>query len=267
MFNNNTKILGILNITPDSFSDGGKFFTTETAITQAINLIDGGAHIIDIGVESTRPNAIPLSPTEEWIRLKDVISEIITIAHNKKTKVSLDTRYAITAHKAIKLGVNYINDVSGLSDPDMIPVVKDSNAAIIVMHNLGIPANKSNTIPAHYDIIKEITKWLELRIEQLISADISTDRIIIDPGIGFGKTAQQSLYIIKHITHFKALNLPICVGHSRKSMLSALSIDNDFRDYATAIISTFLMQKNIDFIRVHNSYLHTQTFKIWNALL
>ncbi|KJV69085.1 dihydropteroate synthase [Candidatus Neoehrlichia procyonis] len=263
----NTKILGILNITPDSFSDGGKFFSIEAAIAQTISLIDNGAHIIDIGAESTRPNATLLSPLEEWNRIKDVISEIITIAHNKKVKVSIDTRNAVTAYKVTQLGADYINDVSGLSDPEMIPVIKDSNANIIIMHNLGIPADKNKVIPAHHDPIEEIIQWLKQRIEKLISANIEANRIIIDPGIGFGKTAQQSLHIIQNITHLKILDLPICVGHSRKSMLSALSINNDFRDYATTIISTFLMQKNIDFIRVHNLYLHTQTFKIWNQLL
>ena len=265
----NTKLVGILNYTPDSFSDGGKFFTTEKALQQVKHLIDGGADIIDVGAESTRPtylytehgsNTIPQS--EEWDRLHNILPAIIEIAHSHNVQVSIDTRHAKTAEKAIELNVDYINDVSALSDNNMIQVLQNSSASIIITHNLGIPLVKGNNIPEDRDPINEIITWAQKHISKLIDAGISKDRIIIDPGIGFSKTGIQSLYILNNIDKLKTLNYPIYVGHSRKAFLSLCGLNDHTRNNATLAVSIFLFQKGIEFIRVHNTHLHSEAFNV-----
>ena len=264
-----TKLVGILNYTPDSFSDGGKFFTIDKALQHVKYLIEGGADIIDIGAESTRPTYLYtehgnniVSQTEEWDRLKNVLPEIIEIAHSQNVQVSIDTRYAKTAEKAIELNVDYINDVSALSDNNMIEVLKNSSVNIIITHNLGIPLVKGNNIPEDCNPINEVILWGQKHISKITNSGIGKDRIIIDPGIGFSKTGIQSLYILSNIDKLNILNCPIYVGHSRKSFLSLCKLNDVTRDNATLTISIFLFQKGIDFIRVHNTHLHSEAFSI-----
>ncbi len=262
-----TKIIGILNITPDSFSDGGKYFNQETALKHAKHLIDSGADIIDIGAQSTRPGAILINEEEEWHRLEPVLANIISIAHNANVEVSIDTDKAKIADKAISIGVDYINDVSGTYDKEMIRIVSASNVKLFLMHNLGIPANQNNIIPKNVDPIGELVMWFQKRITTLNSLGIANNNIIIDPGIGFGKNAEQSWYIIKNIDKLKKINLAVCVGHSRKSMFSSLNTrqSND-RDIETLTISILLAKRKIDYVRVHNVELHFQSFNILKKL-
>ncbi|MGN7618592.1 MAG: dihydropteroate synthase [Ehrlichia sp.] len=245
-----TKLIGILNYTPDSFSDGGKFFTIEKALQQVKDLIDGGADIIDVGAESTRPTYLYtkhggniISQSDEWNRLQNILPTIIEIAHSSNVQVSIDTRHAKTAENAIELNVDYINDVSTLSDDSMTQVLQNSSASIIITHNLGIPLIKGNNIPEGCDPINEIITWAQKYISKLIKAGISKDRIIIDPGIGFSKTSIQSLYILNNIDKLKSLNYPICVGHSRKFFLSLCRLNDPTYDNATLVASILLFQK------------------------
>ncbi|MBL6621350.1 MAG: dihydropteroate synthase [Rickettsiales bacterium] len=247
------KIVGILNITPDSFSDGGKYLNLETAFKQAITLISDGADVIDIGAESTRPNATPISQSEEWQRLSYILPKLIDLIHSKKKQVSIDTRNSLTAKKAIEYGVDYINDVSACSsDPNIINVVADANMPIIISHNLGIPADKSITLPKDIDVIENLREWLNNKADLLIKEGIKKSNIIFDVGIGFGKNSKQSLEILSKLEEFKDIGHKIYVGHSRKSFLEEFEPKNEIdRDNLTAIMASKIYDY-CDFIRVHN---------------
>ena len=268
-----TQILGCFNFTPDSFSDGGQFFTVEKAIKQTEYLIDSGADIIDVGAESGKPryiyqgNETLITQKEEWNRLKTILPQIIEIAHNRNVKVSLDTRNAKTAEKGLALNVDFINDVSGISDSNMIPVLLNSSAKVIISHNLGIPLTIGNFIPKGVNPITEIKRWLKDKTTTLIDAGINKNRIIVDPGIGIGKNAIQSLYIMKNIGKLKELKYPICLGHSRKSCFMQFDPEDKVRDNPTVIASSALFYKNIDFFRVHNAQIHSKAFKIIKTML
>ncbi|WP_339045723.1 dihydropteroate synthase [Candidatus Mesenet endosymbiont of Agriotes lineatus] len=256
-----TKIMGILNITPDSFSDGGKFLNGDAALKHAEYLIDNGVNIIDIGAESTRSGAILISEEEEWDRLEPALQKIIDMAHKAKIEVSIDTNKAKIAEKAINVGVDYINDVSGTYDKKMADIISQSKTKLFLMHNLGVPADKNNILPKGADPIHELIEWFKKRIAALNNLGIT--KIIIDPGIGFGKDAEQSWYIINNIDKLKALNFPICVGHSRKSMFHILNEKHsDNYEIETLTVSIVLAQKEIQYIRVHNTAFHLQAFNV-----
>ncbi|MCE3231963.1 MAG: folKP [Rickettsiaceae bacterium] len=247
-----TKLVGILNITPDSFSDGGKFTQVSSALLQAEKLITDGAAVIDIGAESTRPNAIPINADEEWQRLEQILPAIIKLCHQRQVLASLDTRHAFTAEKAIDLGIDWINDVDGFNQSGMIDTVKNSHAHLVFMHSLGVPADKNKTLPSNIDVIQLVYQWAENKILQLQQAGIAKEHLIFDPGIGFGKTPLQSWQLINNIEAFQSLGVKILVGHSRKSFLG----DGD-RDVATLAVSKELIVKKVDYLRVHEIIQHS----------
>ncbi|MCD6035853.1 MAG: folKP [Rickettsiales bacterium] len=244
-----TKLVGILNITPDSFSDGGDFLDAAKALKHGKELIEEGAAVLDIGAESTRPGAIPLTGAEEWERLDAVLPNLILMAKAAGVGVSVDTYHPETAQKAIALGVDWINDVSGFSNPLMIEAVKDAKVQLVVMHNLGVPADKNRTLPEGCNPVAEVYQWAEAKFAALQAKGISRNRLIFDPGLGFGKTAEQSLALVKGIAAFRELNVPLFVGHSRKSFLSRVGAD---REEATKITSSELAAKGVDYLRVHD---------------
>ena len=260
-----TKVVGILNITPDSFSDGGKYFHYDNAIKKLEYFIEKGIDVIDVGAESTRPNAIKISSEEEWSRLKNILPEIIKLAHKNNIAVSLDSYHSKNLSKALKLGIDYINDVSGCKDEEIIKLAKDHHVKLILNHNLGIPANKEIIIEINKDPICEVNIWFDQKINQLIKYDIDPDNIILDIGIGFGKTAIQSVKMIENIDLFKTHKKALYVGHSRKSFLKEIAHFNQFQnlsreqkllisqniDSKTHFISKMLFN-NVDYIRVHN---------------
>ena len=244
----NTQIVGILNITPDSFSDGGTFFTKEAAKARITALIDEGAGVIDIGAESTRPGATPLTAEQEWQRLEPIIQSLSFPA----VQFSIDTRHAQTAARLMPYAIDWINDVSGFSPP-MIDAVKNSRCKLVVMHSLTVPADKNIVIPESQDVMETVLSFAQDKIASLVKAGINADRIIFDPGIGFGKTAAQSMTIIREIARFKPLGVPILIGHSRKSFLATTGQD---RDAATLAMSKFLIEQGVDYIRVHDVAAH-----------
>lgn len=249
------QLMGIINVTPDSFSDGGLFLTPDAAIAQAKQLIADGAEILDIGAESTAPHVTPLDANTEWQRLEPVLASICAAKQDFIIPpiISVDTRHAATAKRALAYGIDWINDVSGLTDPAMREIVASSGKPCVIMHSLSIPASREHIIPHDQDPVTFVYQWGAEKIQQLEQAGISRDNIIVDPGIGFGKTAEQSLQLIKHANIFKQLGVRVLIGHSRKSFLSKLTpaIAKD-RDIETAAISIQLANQAIDILRVHN---------------
>ncbi len=249
----NTQIVGIVNVTPDSFSDGGTYAEAEAAYQHAARMVKEGAVVIDIGAESTRPGAAAVQPEEEWARLEPVLE--LLKAQPLAAAISVDTRHAATAQKALALGgVDWINDVSGGADPALVEVVKNSEAQLVVMHSLSVPAEKERVLPAEVDVVEEIVAWAKARLEALEAAGITRERIIIDPGIGFGKTAEQSRTLIEGIAALTALGVPVLVGHSRKSFLTLYTDDMELeaRDAATHALSKDLAAHGVAYIRVHD---------------
>ncbi len=248
------ELVGILNVTPDSFSDGGKYFSIENALNQALSLVNSGANVIDIGAESTAPNATRLDAKREWERLEPVLLAL-TSARNRfllPPKLSVDTRHAEVAIKALAIGVNWINDVTGLQDPAMRDVLRDTNVDCVVMHHMSIPASRDFILPRNQDAVELVYKWAVNQLDILEQSGIKKERIILDPGIGFGKTAEHSLQLIKHIEVFQKLGVRLLIGHSRKSFLSLLTDRSPSeRDIETVAISLYLAKQNINYLRIH----------------
>ena len=243
-------IMGILNVTPDSFSDGGQF-TTEDAIMQAAGrMIQEGADIIDIGGESTRPFAPPVTAEEE---IKRVIPAINAIRQRYAIPISIDTTKAKVATVALDAGADIINDISAMRfDPDMTRLASERHCPIIIMHMQGTPTDMQLK-PSYSDVIQETILFFKDRIQALTESGIDRQQIIIDPGIGFGKTLAHNLAILNHAADYQVFGCPVLIGHSRKSFLcSLLGQDLEDRDLPTAVISGLLCQRQVAILRVHN---------------
>lgn len=245
-----TLIMGILNITPDSFSDGGLFVNIESAIEHANEMIKDGADIIDVGGESTRPGAEAVPIDVELNRVIPVISEL-----SKSTDIciSIDTYKSEVAKIAIDNGACMVNDISAMSDPKMAEVVAKSNVPIVLMHKKGTPKNMQ--ISPHYDsLIDEIKQYLQDRVNIAEKSGISPDKIIIDPGIGFGKTVEHNLEILRRLGEFKSIGKPILVGTSRKSFIGKILNIDDPRERidGTSATVAIAIANGADIVRVHD---------------
>lgn len=253
-------IVGILNITKDSFSDGGDFFELEKAQKRVIEMVEEGADIIDIGAESTKPFSEAVSVEAQLEKLLPILEFIKK--ENVKTPISIDTRSAEVAKKCIEAGAEIINDVSGLEyDKNMAKTIALLNVPIIIQHSKGTPDNMQIS-PSYENLIDEIFLDLKAKTQKAIEAGIKPENIIIDAGIGFGKTREHNLEIIKRIDEFKALNFPIMLGVSRKSFLSQKDESNKIKDIFTLAINSSLIDKKINFLRVHNIKLHKQLIEL-----
>lgn len=251
-----TKLAGIVNVTPDSFSDGGRYKTPRDVLAGIGQLIADGADIIDIGAESTRPGATPLSADEEWERLEPVIAGLEEF-YSPYVRFSVDTRHAQTARRVLDAGVHIINDVSGFTQPEMINAVLESRCQLVVMHSLGVPADASMVMDESLDVVTELMEQAGHRLQSLVEAGIKPQRLIFDPGIGFGKTVLQSLAILHRIGELRELGVPLLVGHSRKSCLQAIAENSGLsRDEATLTVSQHLIQQKVDYLRVHDVAAH-----------
>jgi len=248
--------VGALNITPDSFSDGGCFESADAALEQAKHLFASGAEVIDIGAESTRPDeSQTITNAEEWRRLVKPLQSIIDFWADQdfKPKLSIDTRNHSVAAEAIALGIDWINDVTGFTDVKMLEVVRDSNVKLVCMHSLGLPPTQDKLIPLSSDPVAHIISWGEQKLKVLQENGILLERIIFDMGIGFGNTPEQCLRLLKCAHEFKQLDVPIMVGHSRKSFHKVVSaVPAAERDLETAITSIDLFTQGVDYIRVHD---------------
>ena len=253
-----TKLAGILNVTPDSFSDGGKYFAPYKAKKHLMQLINEGADMIDIGAESTRPYSDPVTPEIQMKRLRPILEFIQN--ENINIPISIDTRSSEVAEFALSIGANIINDVSGLDyDPNIANIVAKYNAGIIIQHSQGNPQNMQN-MPMYNNVVEDI--WLNLKSKAEYAKSLGIKNIIIDPGIGFGKTRENNFEILDRIEEFYSLNLPVMVGVSRKTLLGIKGSDNELKDTLSASISYPLMQKKVDYLRVHNVKLHKQLLKL-----
>ncbi|MBM3579230.1 MAG: dihydropteroate synthase [Alphaproteobacteria bacterium] len=246
-----TRIVGILNITPDSFFDGGKFDSLESALTHTKQMIDEGAAVIDVGAESTRPKSVALTAAEEWARLENILPAVVRLAKMRGIKISIDSYHFETIQKAHDLGVDIINDVSGLIDKRIIDFIAAKNITTILMHNLAIHSNPNLIVNQHLNINAEILRWASEKIFSLTKKGVKKSQLIFDPGIGFSKDAAQSIRILKNIDSYRALGLPLYVGHSKKSFLDALDIPGD-RAQKTLEVTKFLAERNVEFLRVHD---------------
>ena len=257
------KIMGILNITPDSFSDGGKYNEINQAKKQLKHLFKSGANIVDIGGESTRPGSKAISVKTEWNRLKKILKKI-----DKRKIISLDTRKSEIMEKGINFGVKLINDVSGLNyDKKSIYILKKYNVPFVLQHSLGSPDVMQNN-PKYKNILLDIYDFFEKKIKYLRSVGINHNNIILDPGIGFGKNLKHNITLIKNISIYHSLGLPILLGLSRKKFIKELSGDNDssFRIGGTMGSSIFAMMQGIQFLRVHDVNEVKQGIKVFREL-
>lgn len=226
-FGERTCIMGVLNVTPDSFSDGGKFFSFDRAVSQGQKLFEEGADILDIGGESTRPFSDPVSEKEE---IRRVIPLIERLSERLTIPISIDTTKAGVARQAIKAGASMINDVSSLRlDPEMADVAVEYGVPVILMHMLGTPKTMQMD-PTYTDLIQEIKEFLENSIQHAEEKGIPKSKIIIDPGIGFGKTVNHNLLLIKFLREFRTLEVPILIGTSRKAFIRKLLKGEDAED-------------------------------------
>lgn len=255
-----TKLVGILNLTTNSFSDGGMYNDFEKAKEHLLELISDGADIIDIGAESTKPYSSPVSPKEQLEKLLPIID----FAKNKTT-ISIDTRSAIVAEECINAGANIINDVSGFDyDEKMVDVIAKHNIPIIIQHSQGTPETMQNS-PHYNNLIEDIFLNLKKKIDFAHSKNIKN--IIIDPGIGFGKTKEDNFEIIKRIEEFQSLNCPIMLGISRKSLLDMPNADNLAKDIYTTAINALAIERNVDYIRVHNIKMHRKLIDLMDMFV
>ncbi len=257
-----TFIMGILNITPDSFSDGGRYYSTEKAIEHALRMEDEGADFIDIGGESTRPGAESVSVEEE---LKRVIPVIEKLAGKIEIPISIDTTKSEVARKALDTGAEIVNDISATNfDPDMIKVISDFKPALILMHIKGSPKTMQIN-PDYIDVIKEIKDYLQESVNKCRSNGI--EQIIVDPGIGFGKKLEHNIEIFKRLSELKELGCPILIGPSRKSFIGQildLPVEQRLEGTAAAVAVSILRGANI--VRVHDVKEIKRVVKIVDAL-
>lgn len=255
------KIVGILNLTKNSFSDGGKYYEYEDAIKHLNNLIEDGADIIDIGAESTKPNSTEVS-AEEQLRLIEPILKYIN-SRNIITPISIDTRSSIVAKQTIDLGATIINDVSGLTfDKNMAKIIANSEAKIVIQHSQGIPQNMQDNITYEHLIDDIYLNLKNIRLKYALESGIKKENVILDVGIGFGKTKSQNFELIKRIDEFKSIGCDLMLGVSRKSLLDMNDRTNEEKDIFTVALNTLAINKNVEYLRVHNVKLHKELINL-----
>lgn len=251
------EFMSVINITPDSFSDGGRFNDVESALAQAELQVNQGCGILDIGAESTRPGASSLSAEAECARLKDIIPALSWFRSRKApwVKLSIDTRKSPVAELALEYAFDWVNDVSAGEDKNLIALLERSSASYVFMHNLGVPVDKTKQIPLDQDPVAELETWARQKKQSLVQAGINEERLIWDPGIGFGKQALHSASLLCRLQEFEDLKMDMLVGHSRKSFLSLITKE-DFkdRDLESALISAQLQNcPRVRYVRVHDA--------------
>jgi len=255
--------MGVLNLTPDSFSDGGRFLYPEKAVEHALHLVREGADLLDLGAESTRPGAEPVSEDEEWRRLEPVL---LLLAGKTTVPLSIDTTKPKIARCALAAGAHIINDVSGLADPQMADVVRTFGAGLILMHRRGNPKTMQSL--THYeDTVAEILKELRAGIDRALQAGIVREQLVIDPGLGFAKDAGQNIEILRELGQFHSLGLPVLLGPSRKSFIGKVTgREIGDREYGTAAVAGYAVTKGVHILRVHDVGAARDAVRITRAI-
>lgn len=245
-----TRIVGIVNVTPDSFSDGGR--SSAEIFAHMEKMAEEGADVLDIGAESTRPGAALLNTEEEWQRLEPILAE--ARKRFPQLLLSVDTRHAATAKRALNEGVDWINDVSVTPSEAMLDVISKTTCRYIVMHALAVPPDAAHMLPEGVDVAQVMSAWSERTLERLANAGISKERVILDPGIGFGKTPSQTWDLLRKLPQIqKHLTLTWLFGHSRKSFFGKVGDGSPVaRDVETHMVSAYLAAQNIAYLRVHD---------------
>jgi len=256
--------MAILNITPDSFSDGGKFFNKKAAVALAVDMIEAGADIIDIGGESSRPGAKPVSESDEIERVIPVIQQILKLKPD--AVISIDTTKANVAKMALETGALIVNDISaGTFEPEIFNVIKGFSAAVVLMHMKGKPSNMQQS-PFYTDVVSEVYEFLLDRT--LDAKKIGIENIFIDPGIGFGKNTDHNLKLIANLEEFNSIGPPVVIGLSRKSFIgNILELPVDGRDDATNALNALALSKGVRIIRTHNYRQGADTCKLFNKII
>lgn len=259
------RLMGILNVTPDSFSDGGDFASPSSALEHALRLVADGADIIDIGGESTRPGSEPVTADEELRRVVPVIQEL---AKQVDVPISVDTSKADVAAAALEAGATIVNDISGLRfDPQMSAVCRDYAAGVVCMHIQGTPQTMQQN-PRYDDVVGEIETYFQERLDTFEAAGIPPERVVLDPGIGFGKTAGHNLDLLAASDRLRALGRPVLIGHSRKRFLKAiLGRDVEERTAGTIGVSVALASLGVDYLRVHDVRAVRDAILAWRTIL
>jgi dihydropteroate synthase len=255
-------IMGVVNITPDSFSDGGHFTTVDSALVQARRLIDEGADIIDIGGESTRPGSAGVALDEERKRVLPLLEQLAGGA----VPVSIDTQKAELMHDAIQAGASMINDINALQNPEALGAVVQSGVAVCLMHKQGTPADMQ--IDPHYDdVVSEVRMYLAERVSAVQAAGITSDRIVVDPGFGFGKTLEHNLELLRAIAQMKVGGAVVLAGLSRKGMLGRLTgRDVNERVFASVAAALIAVIKGAGIVRVHDVAATRDALAVWQAV-
>lgn len=261
---NRPHVMGIVNVTPDSFSDGGKYTSTQAAVSHALTLIAEGADILDIGGESTRPGAAPVPLDEELSRVIPVIEALKGVS---TVPLSIDTYKPEVMRQAIAAGVDMVNDVRALQEPSALDVVVNTNVGICLMHMQGNPQTMQ-TAPHYEDVVVEVEQFLADRLQACISHGIAKNRIILDPGFGFGKTREHNIRLIQQLEKLHSIGQPLLVGLSRKSVLGAIAGgDENQRLYASIAASVISAMKGAKIVRVHDVKATVDALKVVTAIL
>ena len=254
------KIMGILNLTPDSFSDGGLYENFQAAVKQLNTLIEDGADIIDIGAESTKPFSKEVPLAAQLRRIIPILEYVNK--NNIEVPISIDTRNADVAMQCLNTGATAINDVSGLTfDDRMVDVVANYDCPVVIQHSLGTPDVMQEN-PIYENLMDEIFVDLDKKIKRAISKGVKKENIIVDPGIGFGKTREHNFEILRRIGELQSLGCPVLLGLSRKSILNMPDADNNTKDIYTVALNTLALERKVDIIRVHNVKLHKQLIEM-----
>ncbi len=257
-------IMGIVNVTPDSFSDGGNFLERNAAVDHALQLVEDGADILDIGGESTRPGAEPVSLEEELRRVVNVVEQV---RNETDLLISIDTTKAEVARQALAAGADIVNDISGLTfEPEIVDVCAKSDCGVICMHILGTPQTMQAD-PHYDDVVSEVSSFLSDRLDALEQAGIARDRVVTDPGIGFGKTARHNVDLLSNINALRALDRPVLIGHSRKRFLAkVLGRPVEERTFGTIGVAIAVAAQGGDMIRVHDVREIRDALLAWHAV-
>lgn len=255
-------VMGIVNVTPDSFSDGGSHLSTDAAIAHAYQLIEDGASILDIGGESTRPGAAPVGEQEEMDRVLPVIEGLRGIL----VPISIDTYKPQVMRAALGAGASMVNDVNALQAEGALEMIAKSDAAVCLMHKKGAPENMQFE-PNYRDVMTEVMTFLQMRVMMVQAIGVARERIVVDPGFGFGKSLPHNLDLLRGLAAFRALGVPVLAGLSRKSMLGALTGRAVGERMAASVAASLLaVQRGASIVRVHDVRETVDALKVWNAV-